>query len=283
MSQHVALTFDVDALSLWIGSFGHTSPGVVSRGEFDVVGTQRVLDLLAEHSILATFFVPGHTAHAFPAVVEAITAGGHEIGHHGYVHERVGALDRGAERAILEAGFTALDAVAGVRPVGYRSPSWDFTESTVELLEEFGFTYDSSLMASDFVPYHPRRGDGIYSDRPYAFGVPSPLLELPVSWVLDDFPYFEYVRGVTPGLRNPDDVLAIWSGEFDEFVAARDAGCFTVTMHPQVIGRRPRLTILRRLIERIAASPEVRFATLREVAEVWRAREAVAVDGAAGA
>lgn len=279
MFRHVALTFDVDALSLWIGSFGITSPGVVSRGEFDVVATRRVLDLLDEHGIKTTFFVPGHTAHAFPSLVEAIVAAGHEIGHHGYVHERVGGLDPGAERAILEAGFKALDDVAGVRPVGYRSPSWDFTSSTVGLLEEMGFIYDSSLMASDFVPYHPRRGDDISPDRPYRFGVESPVLEIPVSWVLDDFPHFEYVRGVTPGLRDPADVLAIWSGEFNGFVDAGEAGCFTLTMHPQVIGRRPRLEILRRLIEQMVAVPDVRFAPLRDVAQGWLARERGAASG----
>ena len=189
----VCLTFDFDALSLWLGSFGATSPSMISRGEFGVVGVRRILRLLDSEGIPATFFVTGHTADTYPDSVRDIVAAGHEIGHHGYLHENPVALaSRDEERAVLERGFEALDRAAGVRPVGYRSPAWDNSPHTIELLLETGMQYESSLMGDDFTPYWCRVGDAIDPDGPYRFGERSDLVEMPVSWVLDDFPHFEY-------------------------------------------------------------------------------------------
>src|SRR5215213_4684464 len=140
--RDVALTFDFDAMSLWIGSFKATSPGVISRGEFAPKGVERVLALLERHQIPATFFVPGQTVLAYPDTVKAIVAGGHEIGHHGFVHERVTELTPQREREVLERGIEILTEIAGSAPSGYRSPSWDFTPQTLDLLQEHGFLYD---------------------------------------------------------------------------------------------------------------------------------------------
>lgn len=268
----VALSFDVDALSLWIGSFKASNASMVSRGEFDVPATRRVLALLERLGLKATFFVPGHTALAYPDLVRAVASAGHEIGHHGFVHERTTELTPDREREVLERGLEILADTTGSRPIGYRSPSWEFTSFTPDLLVAYGMTYDSSLMASDFEPYWVRAGDRFSADGPYEFGREVPIVELPVSWVLDDFPYFEFVRGANQGLRPASDVREIWAGEFEFFRSRTDGGCFTLTMHPQIIGRGHRLLMLESLLDEMMEQGAT-FVTLGEAAADWKAAQ----------
>jgi peptidoglycan-N-acetylglucosamine deacetylase len=273
----VCLTFDFDAISIWIGPMGATSPSMISRGEFGVVGVERILRLLEREQIPATFFVPGHTADTYPDSVRAIVRAGHEVGHHGYLHENPVALESAErEREVLERGLAALDRVAGVRPTGYRSPAWDNSPHTIELLVAYGFRYESSLMGQDFAPYWCRVGDVIRTDGPYQFGREVDLVELPVSWVLDDFPHFEYVslRGnVRPGLSAASKVEEIWRDEFDYLYREVAGGVFNLTMHPQVIGRGHRMLMLERLIAHFRRHEDVRFATLATAAEDFRASQ----------
>jgi peptidoglycan-N-acetylglucosamine deacetylase len=270
----VCLTFDFDAISIWIGPLGATSPSMISRGEFGAVGVARILRLLAGRGIRATFFVTGHTAETYPESLRAIVAAGHEVGHHGYLHENPCALgSREEEERVLVRGLAALDRVGGVRPVGYRSPAWDNSPHTVELLLEHRFRYESSLMGKDFEPYWCRVGDVIQQDGPYLFGREVDLVELPVSWILDDWPHFEYLSlggRISPGLSAPSKVEEIWRGEFDFLYRDVPGGVYTLTMHPQVIGRGHRLLMLERLIDHIAAHDGVRFTTLAEAADAWR-------------
>ncbi len=273
----VCLTFDFDAISLWIGPMGATSPSMISRGEFGVVGVDRILRLLDRERIPATFFIPGHTADTYPDSVRAIVRAGHEVGHHGYLHENPVALESAArEREVLELGLAALDRAAGVRPTGYRSPAWDNSPHTIELLLEYDFRYESSLMGKDFEPYWCRVGDVIRQDGPYEFGREVDLVELPVSWVLDDFPHFEYVslRGsVRPGLSAASKVEEIWRDEFDYMYREVEGGVYNLTMHPQVIGRGHRMLMLERLIAHFQKHEGVHFATLATVAEDFRASQ----------
>jgi peptidoglycan-N-acetylglucosamine deacetylase len=273
----VCLSFDFDAISLWIGPMGATSPSMISRGEFGAVGVERILRLLDHKGIAATFYVTGHTADTYPEHVRAIVAAGHEVGHHGYLHENPVSLEsKDAERRVLELGLAALDRAAGVRPVGYRSPSWDNSPHTIELLLEYGFRYESSLMGKDFEPYWCRVGDVIRKDGPYEFGPNVDLVELPVSWLLDDFPHFEYYRVANrsnQGLSAPSKVEEIWRGEFDFMYQEVPSGVYTLTMHPQVIGRGHRMLMLERLIDYFASHEGVRFTTLADAAEAWRAAQ----------
>lgn len=278
--RSVALTFDFDAMSLWIGTFKATNVSMVSRGEFAVPATRRILDLLDRHGVPATFFVPGHTALAYPDAVRDVVAAGHEVGHHGFVHERVTELSPDEEREVLLRGIEILEDVAGARPVGYRSPSWEWSAATLDLLSAEGFAYDSSLMGSDFVPYRPRQGDSFGPAEPYRFGTESSLVELPVSWALDDFPHFEYVPRALQQMKTPSQVHEIWWGEFDFFSREVEAGCYTLTMHPQVIGRGSRLAMLDRLVGEMRERGGVAFARLSEVAEAWRAPLGLAGSGA---
>lgn len=275
-SSTVCLTFDFDAISLWIGPFKARSPSAISRGEFGAVGCRRILRLLEREQIPGTFFVTGHTAETYPEVVREIAAAGHEIGHHGYLHENPLALETPErEREVLLRGLTALDSVAGIRPIGYRSPSWDNSPWTIELLLEQGFRYESSLMGDDFTPYWCRVGDVVQDDGPYLFGDPVDLVEMPVSWILDDFPHFEYLslRAIganNPGLSAPSKVEEVWRGEFVFMYRDVPNGVFTLTMHPQVIGRGHRLLMLERLIAWMKEHPGVQFATLRSAAQTFR-------------
>ncbi len=269
----VCLTFDFDAISIWIGPMGSSSPSMISRGEFGAVGVERILKLLDQHPNAATFFVTGHTAETFPDLTRAIASAGHESGHHGYLHENPGSLPIDEEMRVLERGLRALREVVEVVPVGYRSPSWDNSPNTIQLLQDYGFRYESSLMASDFEPYWCRVGDQIQPDGPYLFGEEVDLVEMPVSWILDDFPHFEYLRvdnRVFPGLSAPSKVEEIWIGEFEYMRTNVPNGVYTLTMHPQVIGRGHRMLMLERLINTFA-DQNARFTTLAAAADAFRA------------
>lgn len=264
------ITFDFDAMSSWVGTMKSRNPSMISRGQFGAVAVPRILDLLDRHHVRASFAVPGHTACAFPNVVEAICERGHEIVHHGWVHENPADFDESGERRNLEAGLRALERVAGVRPSGYRSPAWDFSPRTVDLLLEYGFLYDSSCMGHDYYPYYLRTGDEWAVDTAYRFGTTTGLVELPVTWGLDDFPVSEFVLGFNEGLKAPSAVEEIWRGDFDYALAHSDGGVFILTLHPQTIGRGNRMLMLERLLEHFAQDGVV-FDSMHHYASSWKA------------
>lgn len=254
MPRHlVCLTFDFDALSLWIAR-GMATPTPISQGEFGAVGAERILALLASHAIPATWFIPGHTIETYPTLCTRIYAAGHEIGHHGYAHEAPVGRTRAAEEDVLVRGNEVIRRLTGAPAAGYRSPAWDLSPHSVELLLAHGFTYDSSMMANDYTPYFARRGDIITADQPARFGAPTSLIELPVSWSLDDFPHFEYLWTAThlqQGLQRADDVLANWLDDFRYLMRTLEWGVLTFTFHPQVIGRGHRMLLLERLLDEL--------------------------------
>jgi peptidoglycan/xylan/chitin deacetylase (PgdA/CDA1 family) len=263
----VCLSFDFDTMSANIFR-GQTTPTWLSRGEYGArVGLGRILELLDEYGIRATFFVPGYTADSFPEHVRRICAAGHEIGNHGYLHEPPAQAggDAEVERGILRKGSEALHRATGVTPVGYRSPSWDLSEHSVRLLREEGFLYDSSLMADDFRPYLCREGDQLNPESGYVMGAETEVVELPVSWILDDFPYFE-LRPQNSIMAAPSHVYEIWQGEFNYAYERVPGGQYVLTMHPQVIGRGHRIRMLEKLVRHMRSRPGIRFATMQEIA-----------------
>jgi len=250
----VGLSFDFDNETVTLRDAG-TSVSQLSQGEYGArAGLPRILALLERHTIPASFFVPAVSALLHePSMKAIVRAGIHEVGLHGWIHERNSQLDEATERDLMKRSLDVLERLAGRRPVGMRTPSWDYSPYTITLAKEFGLLYDSSLMADD---------------RPYevvAAGIPTGMVELPVEWILDDAPYFNMDRftGIRPTM-NQDEVLAIWKGEFD--VAYEERGLFILTMHPHIVGHRARAAMLDRLITHMKSRPGVWFATHEQIA-----------------
>jgi peptidoglycan/xylan/chitin deacetylase (PgdA/CDA1 family) len=254
------LSFDVDAESAILaeGRRYAADPGAMSHQRYGpLVGVPRLLGLLEDLAVPATFFVPGWTAERYPETVERILATGHEIGHHGHSHLSPATMGEAEERRDIEAGLAAL-ARCGVEPDGYRTPSWEPSARTLDLLAEYGFAYDSSLMDDD---------------RPYVLETKAGLLvELPVHWGLDDWNQYMHLPHPRSGpgtVYPPSRATRLWQEELD---GMRRHGClFVLTMHPFLSGRPGRVEALRRLVEHGLACGDVEFVACREAAR--RAQE----------
>lgn len=265
----VSVGADFDAHSVWMGTFGLTSPSYLSRGEFGAeVGVPRLLDLFERHGVRATWCTPSHSMLTFPDRVRQIVDAGHEIAAHGCYHEGVPSLEGDTERRLMEAQLAEHEKLVGRRPRGYRSPAWDFTDDTLAILEEHGFEWDSSLMGRDFEPYHPRPVT-VGWEQGSSFGPASPLLEFPVSWLLDDFPAVEYVPGVNPGLGSSEVMFQRWQDHFDFAYAHVPSGVLALTVHPQTIARAHNFTGFEKLLAYMGGHSGTWFATLSEIYDTW--------------
>jgi len=268
----VVLSFDFDAESGFL--FREPEKAKRSLAELEErrfgprVGVDRILRLLDRLKLRASFFIPGWTAEHHPAPSKRIRDAGHEIGAHGNVHEPVGFLDPAQEEAIMQEQLAILRDRLGVRPAGYRSPSWDVNIWTPGILKRHGFLYDSSLMGND-IPYEIESEAG-------------PIVEVPVQWLLDDAPLFRHVYGATNAIADPGRVLQMWSKEFAAMHA--ENGCFVLTCHPFVSGRASRIALLEDLVTYMRRFRGVWFTTCEEVAR-WHAggREADTAGGGRGA
>ncbi|MGH7415277.1 MAG: polysaccharide deacetylase family protein [Candidatus Rokuibacteriota bacterium] len=252
------LSFDFDAESGFL--FREPEKARRSLGDLEErrfgprVGVDRILRLLDRLDLKASFFIPGWTVEHHFEACRRIRDAGHEIGAHGNVHEALGFLDEEQEERVMREQLDILQSRLGVRPGGYRSPSWDVNVWTPELLKRHGFLYDSSLMGND-VPY----------DVPTARG---PLTEVPVQWLLDDAPLFRHVYGATNAIADPGRVLQMWSKEFAAM--HRENGCFVLTCHPFVSGRASRIALLEDLVRYMRRAYGVWLTTCAEVAR-WHA------------
>ncbi|MGE0823058.1 MAG: polysaccharide deacetylase [Candidatus Binatia bacterium] len=250
----VSLSFDFDTEPAWMGYQKQFSPSYMSRGEYGArAGMPRILAMLDKYKIPATFFIPAMSMVLHPQVVDEIKKRTqHEIGFHSYVHENPLEMSESEEREVYEKAMQIFVEHVGKKPVGFRSAAWDLTPVTIQLVKEMGFLYDSSMMADD---------------RPYELmteGRAAGIVELPVEWILDDWPYFQLNwSGHHIGLRNPNDVYTVWAGEFDSAYA--EGTTFILVMHPQVIGHRYRMQMLERLITYMKKKPGVWFATHEQI------------------
>ena len=276
MTRYIAcLTFDFDAMSGWAAR-GMTTPTPISRGEFGVVGAKRILALLEKYKLRSTWFVPGVVIETYPEVCRQVVEQGHEIGHHGWSHVPPASLSREQEREGLTLGNHAIEQLCGRPARGYRSPAWDLSPHTIDLLLEQGFDYELSMMGDDYTPYLARRGDVAAADQPFRFGETTRLVEMPISWTLDDYPHFEFVRtkdAVLQGLMATADVLQNWLDDFRYMTRTLDWGVLTYTCHPFVIGRGHRMLMLERLIQGLLQQGAV-FRTLAEAVDEFQARRA---------
>ncbi len=268
-AKHIAcLTFDFDAMSGWIAR-GMTSPTPISRGEFGPnVALPRILSLLRKYGITSSWYIPGHTLETYPDPCRRVFDAGHEIGHHGWTHRPPASLSREQEEEELVRAGESIRKLTGHAARGYRSPSWDLSPHSVALLLKHGFLYDSSMMGNDYTPYRVRDSDVIELDRPAIFGTPTRLIEMPVSWTLDDYPHFEFIRTQTwilQGLMNADNVLSNWIDDFLYLKNNLEWGVITYTFHPFVIGRGHRMMALEKLIRTLRDS-DATFMTVEQAA-----------------
>ncbi len=254
------LTFDLDAETMWTARDPKNAerPVVLSQGAYGwKVGTGRVLALLKQYGIKATFFIPGLVIRDRWALCEEILAEGHEIAHHSWSHRWIVNLSPEEEREEMDKGIEIIERLTGRKPAGWRSPAAEFSPITMSLLLEKGFRYSSNFFDDDS-PYLHRVDNRM-----------TELIEFPFAWVLDDAPFFQYSITL-PGrtMQAPSAVCEAWCAEFDTLYAEDRA--FTLAMHPQIIGRGSRLVALDRLIRHILEHDNVWFARCDQVAEAIR-------------
>ena len=261
MQCAACLSFDVDAETLWISRNEENwkRPVTLSQGTFGVkVAMPKILKLLQEFNIKATFFVPGWVIERNQGLIKEAFAEGHEIAHHGYLHEWPDMTDPAKEEGILLKGTEIIEKTVGHKPYGYRSPAGEYTPSTLSLLKKHGFIYSSTMM-DDIFPY-----------KHVIDGKKTDLVELPVHWSIDDAPYFLY------SLRPPISRMTITPKEFLEIFegALQDiyqwGGCFSTFLHPQVIGRPGRFQILREFMQFMKGLPSLWIARCIDVAQYWQ-------------
>lgn len=254
----IAFSFDSDHETSELREAGE-SIGRLSQGQYgNRQGVPRILDILHRHDVKASFFVPAVTALLYPDEQRRIITEGHEIGIHGWIHERNSVLPPQDERDLQLRSADVLERVSGVRPVGIRTPSWDFSPCTLAITKEMGLIYDSSLMADVDCYELIMNGEN------------TGVIELPVEWIRDDAVYFNMnrfasLRPYTP----PEGVFDIFKREFD--AAYREGGLFQLTMHPHISGYRSRVWILEELIRHIQAKQDVWFATHADIVRYAKA------------
>ena len=274
------------AVSLWIGSFGgEDSPCDISRGVHAAqVGTPRLLDLLNKYDITTTWNITGHSIESFPKESEMVVQAGHELGLHGYTHENPLAMTREQEQAILNKTFDLVVDLCGKPPKGYSAPWWELSPNTIDLLLEKGIEYDHSLMENDHSPYYLRRDDSWtkidYSQpaetwmKPWQRGTETDLIEIPCSWYLDDAPPVMFVKKFpnSHGWVSPRSIGQMWTDQFDWVYRNCDYGIYNACLHPDASGHPQMLMMLERLIDHMRCHEGVRFVTLKEICDGFRAR-----------
>ncbi|MFC9335732.1 polysaccharide deacetylase [Arthrobacter sp. NPDC057009] len=258
-----SFTFDVDAESCVIAHDPSSTRrmSLMSHQSYGPkVAVPRLLQILARQEVRGTFFIPGFTAESYPDVVRQIVDGGHEVAHHGYLHEPMQGIDAVTEASYLDRGLEALEKVTGIRPVGYRAPWWELNWHSPALLADRGFLYDSSLLDGD-APYRMS-----VSQDPSS-GDTRDIVEIPVDWTLDDWEQYAFYPGVTGSgvIESPAKVLEMWTLEAQAHHS--QGSCFVLTNHPFISGRPSKAVALEQLIERVKGMDGMWVTTLEQIAE----------------
>jgi peptidoglycan/xylan/chitin deacetylase (PgdA/CDA1 family) len=250
----VALSFDSDHETNELRD-GGKSIGRLSWGQYGHrVGVPRILKVLDKYGVQASFYVPAVTGLLYPDEQRELVERGHEVGIHGWIHELNSALPYEAERDLMLRSADALQKTTGTRPVGMRTPSWDFSPHTLTIASDMGLAYDSSLFADDDCYELLLDGES------------TGVVELPVEWVRDDAVYFWMNRFASHRPYTPPaDVFDIFRRELD--AAYEEGGLFQLTMHPHVIGYRSRIWILEEIIRHAQSLGDVWIATHAQVVE----------------
>ncbi len=251
----MAMTFDIDTDSFLHLEYGQRVPDMVATTSwlrYDEVAVPRLLRLFKSFNIKQTFFMPAWCMERYPHLVELILMDGHEIGHHGYLHESPNELSTDDEWTWLTRGIDIIERMTGARPRGYRAPVYNFSRNTADLLCTEGFLYDATLMADD-VPYVMETSSGS-------------LLELPSHWANDDWPQFAHSIDLRymMTIRSPEEAFNVYRAEFDAAYAY--GGLWIGVWHPWLIGRLARADQLRKFIEYVVEKGDVWIAPLEDIA-----------------
>jgi len=280
----VAVGIDADCVAGWLGSYGGAdSPADLSRGlSAGKEGIPRLLQLLEDQEVTSSWYVPGHTIETFRDEIEAVAAAGHEIGIHGYSHENPTDLSREQEATIMEASIDLVKDVTGSEPVGHRASWWEFSENTPDLVEEYGFLYDSSLMERQFEPHWMRKGDEWekiqYEEptetwmEPYREGEETDIVEIPISWYRDDIPPMLFIKqpNYHAGYKDPDMMYEQhYKRQFDYLYDRRGAGVYTFTIHPDLHGLPHMIPLFEEFIEYVKSKDGAEFQTLETIARKY--------------
>ena len=266
----VSISADFDAHCVWMGTFGLSSPGYLARGEFGAeVGVPRLLALFARHDLRTTWCIPSHSLQTFPARAGPSPTPATRSPPTAATTSRSPSSTPDEERRLMLLQLAEHERLLGRRPEGYRSPAWDFSDATLGLLEELGFVWDSSLMGRDFEVYRPRPVVTVDRERGNAFGPPSPIIEIPVSWYLDDFPFLEQLPRGGP-LGSVEVLYARWKDHFDFAYDRVPGGVFALTVHPQTIARAHAFLMFERFVEYVAGHDGVWMTTLGAIAAAYR-------------
>jgi peptidoglycan/xylan/chitin deacetylase (PgdA/CDA1 family) len=251
-----AFTFDMDAESLlhiYVGATAHNRPAMASLLRYGPeVAIPRIIDIFQRHNMRQTFFVPAWCLERYPRATRLILDNGHEIGHHGYIHEKPNQLSVEDERRFLRRAIDVIVETTGSRPKGYRAPSAASSRHTLDLLLEEGFEYDSSLMGHD-IPYLLTNGTG-------------QLVEIPLDLTMDDWNQYVAIRefGFMMPIASPARAMDVFRAEFES--AWRHGGLWMSVWHPFVSGRASRADAMEELIEYMASKGNVWFARCDEIA-----------------
>jgi peptidoglycan/xylan/chitin deacetylase (PgdA/CDA1 family) len=277
---------DVDSVAGWIGSYGGgDSPSDIQRGVFaSEVGNIRLLKMFKKYNLQTTFFIPGHSIESFPDQVKQIVDAGHEIGAHGYLHENPVAMTPTQEEDVLTKCIELIEKASGKKPRGYVAPWWEMSESTIGLLQKYGFKYDHSQGYRDFQPFYARLGDKWnvidYSKRavdwmhPLQSGKEVDVVGIGANWYVDDLPPMMFIKKSpnSHGFVNPRDIEELWRDQFDYVYREMDYAIFPFTIHPDVSGRPQVILMLERLIEYINGHDGVKWMSFEKIAEDFRRR-----------
>ncbi|KAI1714959.1 polysaccharide deacetylase domain-containing protein [Ditylenchus destructor] len=270
----VCIGVHLDAVAGWLGK-QESSVVIVSQGMFGgEVGSMRLLKLFERENVKTSWFIPGHSIETFPEQVKAVAEAGHEIGLHGYCHEKALRMNPEQEEQVFDKCIDLVKKLCGKPPAGYIAPFWQVSNVTHELLIKKGLKYDSSLMHQDYQPHYVRLGD-TWTEvdyqkpaetwmKPLVRGQQTTkLVEIPASWFLDDFPT---LSAMTYRFL-PSDLEKQWKEAFDWVYREYDYAVFPLCIHPQVSGHPHVLLMLERIFAYFRQFPGVKFCTFEEVAD----------------
>ena len=268
----VCVNYGLDAVATWVHGFESKDNYTrISRGLYGVdVGLPRVLDLHEKHGIPATFWIPGYNVESFPEATGEIVDHGHEIQAHGWKHmDATRFQSKEKQRDDIRRAVESIYDVTGEQPTGYRSPTANFTQETLEVIQDLGFEFDASLEGNDFEPYFLNENWVATEDEPFDRGTETEIVELPLDWLLVDFIPFTTIWS-DPHRRGYGDESVFfgrWYDIFEWMYNNKENGVFIVNLHPQVVGRIPRLTEFERFLEYVSEKPGVEYNYMSTVAE----------------